>query len=111
VKAEVGAIGINPAEIFIRANTAIVWLNRLEKNIKVSFDVPIACQDVFPENGWNAGYWDTCYNTTFLSTFETGILVFDKPGVFRYSVLTEDDKIASTGKIVVVGSAIAQINK
>ena len=98
------AFFVNPTELYIDKGTIVVWLSGVrDQNIKVVFEDGKTCKDVTADNSANFFKLDVkgCYVTNFIPFAGTSTLQFTDSGIFEYVVLSQDDKIKASAKIIV----------
>ena len=103
---EVAGFYIDPAIIYIRKNTVVLWMNGLaDKELQVVFREGKTCRDVTANPKLQApGFFldsKSCYVTSTMSYLGTSTLQFVEVGEYGYEVQTEDGKLKVKGKIVV----------
>jgi hypothetical protein len=101
-----GAMHAEPANLNVKKNTVVVWMNGLVgKEIKIVFKEGKTCMDVTvnPDMKEPNFFMDAkgCYVTSFVPYTNTTSLQFPEAGNFDYVILTSDGTMSAKGKIFV----------
>ncbi|MBA3030753.1 MAG: hypothetical protein FP816_18340 [Desulfobacteraceae bacterium] len=97
---------IDPEVTYAKKNTIIVWLDGVaQQDIKIEFADGKKCKSVTAyQSDFNLVDLDKerwCYVTSWVSFAGTSSLQFTEVGEYSYKVISKDEKVIATGKLIV----------
>jgi hypothetical protein len=97
---------IDPETTYLKKNTIVVWLDGVsQQDIKIEFADGKKCKSVTAfQSDFNLVDLDKdrwCYVTTWVSFAGTSSLQFTEKGEYNYKVISKDEKVVASGKLVV----------
>ncbi len=100
---KVASFKLDPQTVTVKKGTIVIWLNGVDKLVKVVFNDPAACQDVTADPTFRRflTHWHDCYTTTSLPFQDATSLQLTQAKNFPYTVQTEDGKMMTKGTITV----------
>ena len=97
---------IDPEAAYIKKNTIVVWLDGVpQQDIKIEFADGKKCKSVTAfQSDFNLVDLDKdrwCYVTSWVSFAGTSSLQFTEAGEYTYKVISKDEKVVASGKLIV----------
>jgi hypothetical protein len=97
---------IDPEITYLKKNSIVVWLDGVpQQDIKIEFADGKKCKSVTAfQSDFNLVDLDQdrwCYVTSWVSFAGTSSLQFTESGEYEYKVISKDEKVTATGKLIV----------